>query len=154
MKNKRTFLIRCLALALLLALAAAMMVIGRGHTVYFDNKKLDYNGQSYECPYKIEVYVKDQRVAKLYEKDRGMANTMGQKFQATLEITDEKGGDSRMVALTMNLPYSMDGIVLNLPALLSGLPQEAYLSEFVPAVVAEEEVEETISDEFGGLGDF
>lgn len=154
MKNKRTFLIRCLALALLLALAAAMMVIGRGHTVYFDNKKLDYNGQSYECPYKIEVYVKDQRVAKLYEKDRGMANTMGQKFQATLEITDEKGGDSRVVALTMNLPYSMDGIVLNLPALLSGLPQEAYLSEFVPAVVAEEEVEETISDEFGGLGDF
>lgn len=154
MKNKRTFLIRCLALALLLALAAAMMVIGRGHTVYFDNKKLDYNGQSYECPYKIEVYVKDQRVAKLYEKDRGMANTMGQKFQATLEITDEKGGDSRVVALTMNLPYSMDGIVLNLPALLSGLPQEAYLSEFVPAVVAEEEVEETVSDEFGGLGDF
>lgn len=154
MKNKRTFLIRCLALALLLALAAAMMVIGRGHTVYFDNKKLDYNGQSYECPYKIEVYVKDQRVAKLYEKDRGMANTMGQKFQATLEITDEKGGDSRVVALTMNLPYSMDGIVLNLPALLSGLPQEAYLSEFVPAVVAEEAVEETISDEFGGLGDF
>ena len=154
MKNKRTFLIRCLALALLLALAAAMMVIGRGHTVYFDNKKLDYNGQSYECPYKIEVYVKDQRVAKLYEKDRGMANTMGQKFQATLEITDEKGGDSRVVALTMNLPYSMDGIVLNLPALLSGLPQEAYLSEFVPAVVAEEAVEETIFDEFGGLGDF
>ena len=154
MKNKRTFLIRCLALALLLALAAAMMVIGRGHTVYFDNKKLDYNGQSYECPYKIEVYVKDQRVAKLYEKDRGMANTMGQKFQATLKITDEKGGDSRVVALTMNLPYSMDGIVLNLPALLSGLPPEAYLSEFVPAVVAEEEVEETVSDEFGGLGDF
>lgn len=154
MKNKRTFLIRCLALALLLALAAAMMVIGRGHTVYFDNKKLDYNGQSYECPYKIEVYVKDQRVAKLYEKDRGMANTMGQKFQATLEITDEKGGDSRVVALTMKLPYSMDGIVLNLPALLSGLPQEAYLSEFVPAVVAEEAVEETVSDEFGGLGDF
>lgn len=153
MNKKRSILIRCLALVLLLGVAAAMMVIGRGHTVYFDNKKMEYNGQTYECPYKVEVYVKDQRVAKLYEKDRGMAETMGQKFQATLEITDQKGGDSRMVALSMQLPYSMDGIVLNLPALLSGLPQEAYLSEFVPVVV-EEEVEETIVDEFGGMGEF
>ena len=30
-----------------------MMVIGRGHTVYIDNKSIDYNGQTYTTPYKV-----------------------------------------------------------------------------------------------------
>ena len=40
MKNKRRFFFRFGAVALLVAIAACMMVIGRGHTVYIDNKSL------------------------------------------------------------------------------------------------------------------
>ena len=38
----------------------------------------------------------------------------------------------------------MDGPVINLPAYLAGLPEEAYLSEFVP-VASEEPEEETLT---------
>jgi len=37
------------------------------------------------------------------------------------------------------LPYSMDGIIINLPAYLAGLPEEAYLTEFIPAPEESEE---------------
>ena len=46
----KTLLIRIAALAVCAALAAAMMVIGRGHTLYFDNKTIeDYQGQEYKA---------------------------------------------------------------------------------------------------------
>lgn len=156
MRNKRIFLIRCLAVLALLLVAAVMMVIGRGHTVYFDNKNIEYEGTTYEAPYKTEVFVKGDSVGKLYNKareDRGMATTMGQSFKFSLKITETKGGDPVMYDLSMKSPYSMDGIVLNIPALLEGLPKDAYLSEFIPAVVEEPTEEETTADEFG-LGEF
>lgn len=31
----------------------------------------------------------------------------------------------------------MDGVILNIPGYLAGLPQEAYITEFVPAVTEE-----------------
>ena len=68
--KKRTLFFRIGAIVILLAIAAVMMVIGRGHTVYFDNKKLEYNGETYDTPYKVCVYVNDERVAQLYDKER------------------------------------------------------------------------------------
>ena len=45
MKNKRQLLFRIAAIVIILAVAAVMFVIGRGHTIYFDNKETSYNGQ-------------------------------------------------------------------------------------------------------------
>ena len=43
-----------------------------------------------------------------------------------------------------------DGIVLNLPGMIAGLPEEAYTTEFVPMVTEEDNAEEEIViDEFG-----
>ncbi|MCR4891278.1 MAG: hypothetical protein K5989_03725 [Lachnospiraceae bacterium] len=142
-------LFRILTVLALIAIAGVMFIIGRGHTVYFDSKAVTYEGTTVEAPYKIEVYVKGERVAKLYEGERGMAGWMGQNFNMELEITAEKGGDSVRQAVSMTLPYNMDGIILNIPALLKGLPEQAYLSEFIPAAVEEEATEEVITDEFG-----
>ena len=47
----------------------------------------------------------------------------------------------------------MDGIILNLPALLNDLPEEAYLSEYVAVQTAEADDEEIVTDEFA-IGDF
>lgn len=141
MKVKRTLLIRVAVILVLVAISAVMMVIGRGHTVYFDNVALDYNGTHYDTPYKVTVFVNGEQVAKLYEKERGMATWMGQNFKMKLEVVETKGGAEETYSISLNLPYSMDGIVLNLPALLQGLPEEAYLTEFVSNVeeVPEEE---------------
>ena len=140
--KKRTLFFRIGAIVILLAIAAVMMVIGRGHTVYFDNKKLEYNGETYDTPYKVCVYVNDERVAKLYDKERGMATWIGQNFEMTLEITQEKGGDETTETYQITLPYNMDGIVINLPGFLAGLDQDAYITEFVPVATEETTTEE------------
>lgn len=154
MKNMRQFLFRLGTIVVLLAIAAVMMVIGRGHTVYLDCKALEFEGQTYEPPYKVVVYVDGEQVAKLYDNERGSAVCIGQNFKMTLEITEEKGGEEVTTVHELKLPYSMDGVVINLPGYLAGLPQEAYLTEFVSAVVEVDESTEEIpsTDEFA-MGD-
>lgn len=137
------------AILLLVGIAAVMMVIGRGHTVYFDCKSIEYEGQTYEPPYKTEVYVNGERVAKLYEKERGMCTWIGQNFKMDLTITQVKKGEEVSSSHSLKLPYHMDGIVINLPAYLAGLPEEAYLSEFIPVATEEPDTEEIVTDEFG-----
>lgn len=148
MKNRRAIIFRVGAILLLLIIAASMMVIGRGHTVYMDNKTIEYDGQTYNSFYKVDVYVDGERVAKLRDTDRGMATNIGQKFTMTLAITREKGGPEETVEVTLNLPYNMDGIAINLPACMSGLPGDVCMSEFVIEPVESETSEENV-DEFG-----
>ena len=148
MKNK-TWLYRIGALVILLAICVVMFIIGRGHTIYLDNKTIEYNGEEITAMHKITVNVNGERIAKLSKKDRGMATCMGQKFEMELVVTKEKGDDEETIPVTLTLPYNMDGIVINLPAYLEGLPEEAYMSEFVSIATTEEEEEEVVTDEFG-----
>ncbi len=147
MNAKRKFLFRAGAVAILLLIAVAMFIVGRGHTIYLDNKAMDYNGQIYTSPYKAVVYVNGKQVAKLYDAERGKATCIGQRFTMSLEITKEKGGNEETATITLGLPRNMDGIIINLPALLADLPEEAYLSEFIAAPVEQVE-EDIITDEF------
>ena len=150
MNKTRSLLFRIGTVLVLVGICVWMMIIGRGHTVYFDNKKLEYGGETYEPPYKITVIVKGEQVAKLNKKDRGMATTIGQNFRMTLRIMKEKKGEETEETYDSTLPYDLDGIVINLPGYLAGLPQEAWMSEFVPlATAAEEDTEEVPgTDEF------
>ena len=145
----RKWMFRLGTVLVLLAIAACMMVIGRGHTVYFDNKKLEYEGQELDTYRKIVVSVGGEQVAKLSAKDRGMATFMGQSITFDLEVTKEKGDDPLLYRYTVKVPYGQDGTVLNLPAMIEGLPEDAYMSVFVPVATEPEEDEEIVTDEFG-----
>ena len=148
MKNKR-LLIRICAVVAVLALAAVMFVIGRGHTIYFDNKSGEYDGNNYDAFYKVTVIKDDEKVAKLSEDDRGMCDLMGQTLTVTLEITDNKGDEPHSHKVGMPIPYGIDGVVINVPALMAGAPVDGYMSEFVPVATSEdEEDEEVVIDEF------
>ena len=153
MKNKKQWIARILTVAVLLGIAAVMFVIGRGHTVYFDNKTAEYNGTQYSAFQRVNVTVNGERVAKLSKRDRGMATWIGQDFKMELEVTENKGDDPKIIPVSIKLPYGMDGIVVNLPELVAGLPQEVWQSEFVP-VATVEEPEEEVSPEDDMLGDF
>lgn len=148
MNKKRRFLFRAGTILLLLLIAGLMFIIGRGHTIYFDNKSIEYEGQTYASPYKVVVTVDGEQAAKLYDKERGKSICIGQKFTMHLEITETKGGSEETRTISLDLPYNMDGIVINLPALLAGLPQEVFLTEFISAPV-EIVDEEPVTDEFG-----
>ncbi len=150
MNKTRRLLFRIATVLILLGIAAWMMVIGRGHTVYFDNKKLEYEGTTYDAPYKVTIYVGGEQAAKLNAKERGMATTIGQDFEMELKIMEVKGGDETRETYRIKLPHGVDGIVVNLPGYLAGLPEEAWMSEFVPLTPQEEPEEEAPgSDEFG-----
>ena len=53
--NVRKLLIRAAVLVVLVAIALVMMSIGRGHTVYLDNKTLEYNGVEYKALYHVDI---------------------------------------------------------------------------------------------------
>lgn len=149
MKMKRNIVFPILMVLVLVAIAACMMVIGRGHTVYLDNKTLEgYEGQDYKAFERVVVTIKGEEVAKLGKRERGGAIWIGQNFKMTLEITEKKGDEPRIEEVSIKLPYNMDGIVVNLPALMAGLSEEAWMSEFVPAVT-----EEPVDEEIPGEGD-
>ena len=50
------------------------------------------------------VYVDGQQVAKLYDKERGVATCIGQMLTVTLEITQQKGGTKRFMPITSPFP--------------------------------------------------
>ena len=150
MNKKRMWIIRGCTLLAVLAIAAVMLLVGRGHTVYIDNKALEYNGQTFEAMYRSEVWVGGERLSKLAKKERTMSTVIGQGFEMNLINTVNKGDDPSEVSVKLSLPYGWDGIVVNLPGYLAGLPQEAWMTEFIPApepASEEDEEPETFEDE-------
>ena len=87
MKDKKRFFIRLATVLVLIGIAVLMYFLGRGHTVYFDNKKLEYDGVTYSTPYKVEVYVNGERAAKLYDKERGSSICIGAKVRRSLRTS-------------------------------------------------------------------
>ena len=150
---KKSLIAKICTVVVILGIAACMFIIGRGHTVYFDAKAIEYNGETLTPGYRTAIFVNGERVARLSDGDRGMATWIGQNFKCTVEVTPEKGAEAVSHELTVELPYNMDGIVLNMPALLAGAPESVYLSEFVSmAVESSPAEEEIVTDEFT-LGD-
>ena len=146
----RKWLFRIGTVLVLVAIAACMMVIGRGHTVYFDNKKMEYEGQEIDTYRRINVFVNGEQIAKLSAKDRGMATFMGQSFHFDIEVTKKKGDDPVTYSYDIKVPFGRDGTVLNLPGMIEGLPEAAYTSEFVPVEPEPTDEDETIvTDDFG-----
>ena len=82
-------------------------------------------------------------------------SVIGDKLELTVEVMQQKGGSETTETYQMTLPHNIDGIIINLPAYMAGLPEEAYLEEFIPAPSTEDDDEEApgIGDDMG-LGDF
>ena len=156
MNNKRKWIFRGCTLLAVLAIAAVMFVVGRGHTVYIDNRTLEYNGESYSALQRVEVFVGEERLSKLGKRERTMSPVIGQSFEMKLVNTVSKGDEPTEATVKLSLPYSWDGIVVNVPGYLAGLPQEAWMTQFIPEPEpVTEDDEEPESDEEGiPMGDF
>lgn len=147
MNNKRKWIFRGCTLLVILLIAALMFIVGRGHTVYIDNKTLEYNGESYGALQKSEVWVNGERLSKLGKRDRTMTTTIGNSFQMKLINTVNKGDEPTEVTVNLSLPYGWDGILVNIPGYLANLPQEAWMTEFIIEPTPPEEGEEEPGDD-------
>ena len=155
MNNKRKWIFRVCAILTIFIIAGVMALIGRGHTVYIDNKTLEYNRETYSALNRVEVWVGGERLSKLAKRERTSSTVIGQSFEMKLINTVNKGDEPTEEIVRLSLPYGWDGIVVNVPGYLAGLPQEAWMTQFVsePEPVTEEE-EETISEDEIPMGDF
>ena len=155
MNNKRKWIIRGCALLIILAIAALMFLVGRGHTVYIDNKTLEFNGQTAEAYQRVEVWVGGERLSKLGKRERTMSTVIGSNFEMKLINTVNKGDEPTEEIVKISLPYGWDGIVVNVPGYLAGLPKEAWMTEFIsePEPVTAEDEPELSEDEIP-MGDF
>ena len=154
MKNKtRSWIIRAAFLLVLVLIAVVMLRIGRGHTVYFDNRALDHQGTTTAAPYKITVTVNGEQISKLYEKERCSVTNIGDRLELTLEVMQQKGGSETTTTYNLKLPHNLDGVIINLPGYIAGLPEEAYLEEFIPAPSTDLDDEEAPVTDDIGLGD-
>ena len=142
MNNKRKWIFRGCTLLAILLITALMYIVGRGHTVYIDNKTLEYNGESYGALQKCEVWVNGERLSKLSKRDRTMTTTIGNNFQMKLINTVNKGDEPTEVTVNLSLPYGWDGILVNIPGYLANLPREAWMTEFIIEPTPPEEGEE------------
>ena len=85
------------------------------------------------------------------------AQVMQNKISRLQQEMAEKGGDETRETYRIRLPRNLDGIVVNIPAYLAGLPEEVWMTEFVTLTPQEEPEEEVpAGDEFGmeDIGDF
>ena len=152
MKNSKHILYKIIVVLVLVAICFLMIYIGRGHTLYFDSKAMEVNGEMINPPYRIKVFIKGKEVANLTDGDRGMGIWIGPKAHLELEVTKERGVGKENIKYDLPLPRKYDGVVINLVGLLNNANYDEYISEFIPLATTTSENEEIIIDEMGELG--
>lgn len=148
-KVNKTLLYRIGVVLLLVVIAVIMIFIGRKHIIYVDNKTLD----DVSALYKIEVSVKNNDTKKLYQRERGEITIMGQKAKLNLVVTDKKGGSERELTYTLHIPFKKDAVVVNIPAMLKGLDESVWMTDFVSLATATTAEDATVVLSDDGMGD-
>lgn len=151
MKNGKRILYIAIVAIVTIAICAVCLIVGRGHTVYLDNKTLEEHGVSaYE---KIVVTYKGEDVAKLQARERGVVAVMGQKADLHLSYTKKKNGAKEEMDVTIDIPYEMNNLVINLPALIEGKDKDVYIDIFVPAIQQQDSSDEEIITDDMAIGE-
>ncbi len=115
--------------------------------MYFDNKTTE-DGK-YEFYDSVKVSYKGEKISSMGPRERTTMPLIGQKCTIDLEIRAKKNSKKEAKQITFTVPYNMDDIIINLPALVAGASEEEYLKEFVSNVAVDDDSEEDIStDEY------
>lgn len=147
--NKRRIMFVAGTLLATVAICVLCFIIGRGHTLYFDNKSIENtNYSSYNA---IDLVYKGEKVTTLAARERSSISFTGQSVTVTLGVKKSKTSSVEEKTVTFKVPYNMDGIVINLPAYLDGADESVYMSEFVSMAIVDEtsaDDEVPVTDEF------
>lgn len=151
MNKKRRVLFTALFALIIVAICAVCLYFGRGHTIYLDNKSTE-NGK-YENYDSIKVFYKGEKVSSIGARERAAMSHIGQDLTITVEYRVKANSSKEEAELKIKLPYNMDGIILNLPALIEGASEEEYLSEFVSTVAIADDEPTTSEDDMGAISE-
>lgn len=152
MKVSKAFWYRLGSLALILIIAVLMFIVGRGHTLYVDNKTFETPAGTFEALYRTDVYVSESsdEMQQLSARERSAFKFMGQTATLNIEYRTVRNGEKKQAVYKLRVPYGLDGIVINVPALLAGQGPDIYMYEFVSVsdVAPAADAETVVTDEF------
>ena len=96
----------------------------------------------------LRDFSKGEKVTSLGKAERASITLTGQKITVEVKYQKKRSSKEETKVIELDIPYSMDGMVINLPAYLDGADVSVYMSEFVPAIVEEDTEEVPNTDEF------
>lgn len=151
----RTFLMRLVAIVIVLLFSVMLFFIGKQHTVLLDNKTVTVNGVEIQALKLVEVQVNKLDSLEFYPRDRDKADVTRQKHSITVSYTDASGKDVSFTR-TFRLPLMEEMVLISIPTLVANpdAPQEVWMEKYeIPAyaVQAAPEDEVIITDDLAGL---
>ncbi len=151
----RTFLMRLIAIVVVLLFGVMLFFIGKQHTVLLDNKTVTVDGQELAALKMVEVQVNKLDELELYPRDRDKVDVTRQKHSITVSYTDDSWEDIS-ITRTFRLPLMEEMVIISIPTLVANpdAPQSVWLKTYeLPtfAVRAAPEDEVIVTDDLAGL---
>ena len=126
-----SFFVRLGVIVVIILIALFLYSYGKQHTIYIDNRTIEIDGTSYRALDWAEVSVDGGSSAEYSPRTRRQETVMRQKHTIHVVYEDKNFNEITFDA-EFSIPINESQIVLSLPALIAGLDESQYLSEFVP----------------------
>lgn len=151
----RIFLMRLIAIVVVLLFAMVLFFIGKQHTVLLDNKTITVNGEEIKALKMVEVQVNKLESLEFVPRDRDKVEVTRQKHTITISYTDENW-EEISITRKFTLPLMEEMVIISIPTLAANpdAPQSVWLEKYeLPtyAVQAAPEDEVVVTDDLAGL---
>lgn len=114
---KRT-IIRGAALVLLLLIAMALYMTGKGHSILLDNKTVEIAGTEYKMFNTLEVKIDRGDEREILKRDRIKEDVVGQSHKITITYLDK--GEEKVLVKKFRIRTGQAMYLISLPALIGG----------------------------------
>lgn len=126
----RSLIQRTCVVFLLIALAAYLFYIGKGHTLLLDTRAITIDGKEFRSYASASVSVDGQELnSSMGRAERVMVAVRGPRH--TIVIVNDADTDKR-VEKTLTIPTFMDRVLVFIPAILGDAPVEHWIAPFTP----------------------
>ena len=123
----------------LIALAACLFYIGKGHTLLLDTNAVTIDGREFRSYASATVIVDGKELnSPMGRAERAMVVVSGPKHR--IVIVDDADAAKR-VEKTFTIPTFMDRVLVSIPAMLGDAPAEHWIAPFIPQPVEQAPVE-------------
>ena len=126
-----SFFVRLAVVVVVILLAVFLYHYGKQHTVYVDNRTIEIDGVSYKALDWAEVSVDGREAEEYSPRTRREETVIRQKHTIHVVYEDEDFNQFEVDA-EFTVPLNETHVVLSLPALVAGLGEDQYITEFVP----------------------
>jgi hypothetical protein len=136
-KFDRRFLIRTVALVVVLLFGVLMFFIGKQHTILLDNKTVTVEGQELRALQLVTVQVDNLEELELASRDRDKAVVTNQSHQISITYADSDWNDISFTR-KFKIPVGEDMSIISIPTLAANpdAPQSLWLVKYEYPTIA------------------